>query len=132
MKLVVIRDIIQWMLGKDVKTVRVNSDRSLKKWGLFSCNLNEDPHRIDYDMHVNDLLLKDVKLTVATHYSGYCGRIGYAEGKPVTELELQPDISQRQPLVYLRDRYEFRCRGHHVDSVKYMWLHPDGSASAIV
>jgi len=132
MKLAAIGDIIQWMLGNDTKTVRVKRDRQRNHWGLFSCDIGNPNSTFKFDMHVHDLLLKDVQLNSVNHYQGECGVIGYAEGKPVTDLERQPDASQRKSLSYDRVFHKFVCDGKYVESAKYVWVHSDGTASAIL
>jgi len=136
MKLSNISDIIQWMISKTVKTVRTKLDKEQNQWGLLACDF-KDHARMKYDLHFNNLVIQDVTLVVTNHQDGKCGRVGYAEGKPVVTGQWIPDISTANSVWYHPNHQKFYMADHggevvEVTSLKWMWLHPGGRACGIV
>ena len=134
MKLATITDIIHWMIGKETKTIRVNRDHNIKKWGLMSCALNSGI--LDFEMHFDDIVLKDVTLRTMEHGQGRsygCGPryIGYAEGKPVVDGQPIPTINEAKKLWYKGFFYLDGLYFEQVTFLKYLWLKSDGSAYGI-
>lgn len=129
MKVGKITDIIQWLLGNKLKTIRIKRDRNEQKWGLLSCNLTYN--NLDYDLHVDDLVMKDVTLITTQNRYGHCGVIGYADGKPVVPGQHVPDISTAKPLLYDSHTGIFSIDAKTVTSLKYMWLKSNGTAYGI-
>lgn len=125
--------ITQWLVHRGEKRLKIKLDRQRWLWGFFT-DLHESKD-INFEGHISEMIMSDVTLKVTPHYSGLCGTVGYAEGKPVVEGQHVPDRATVLPLIYSRggDFYLMlsASRAQSVTSLKFMWLLPEGKAFGI-
>lgn len=131
-----LKDIVQWLTRRGEKTFKIKLDRETRHWGIhwgIFCTLDQN-NPIRFEAHVDEVVMQDVTLKVANHYSGVCGVVGFADGKPVVPGQRVPDRALAEPLVYDKHGKFFigkNASERSVTSLKFMWLLPNGKALGI-